>query len=103
MVMTIETRPATAQINCFERKAYADPKRSRAITAEAEKTITRPRNTSNIVTVNSQRSTLTRFAMGHSFHHGGAETRRKNCCLSVFNVDCFGSGRAHFTTEARRH
>ena len=30
-----------------------------------------PTNTSSMVTVNSQRSTLTRFAMGHSFHHGG--------------------------------
>ena len=45
-----------------------------------------PRNTSSMVTVNSQRSTLTRFAMGHSFHHGGAEARRRNCGL--LNFDC---------------
>jgi hypothetical protein len=57
----------------LDKKAEGDPKRSRAITADAEKTITRPRNTSSIVTVNNQRSTLTRFAMGHLFHHEADE------------------------------
>ena|SRR5436305_2894822 len=70
MVTSIAISPATAQINCLERNAYGEPKRSRAITAEAENTITSPTNTSSMVTANSQRSTLTRFAMRHSFHHG---------------------------------
>src|SRR6266851_8048064 len=74
MVTTIAASPATAQINCFDRNAYSEPNRSRAITAEAENTITSPTNTSSMVTVNSQRSTLTRFAMG-----------------------------IHFTTESRNH
>ncbi len=75
MVMTIATSPATAQINCFDRNAYGEPKRSRAMTADAEKTITSPTNTSSMVTVNNQRSTLTRFAMGSSFHHGRADAQ----------------------------
>src|SRR6266550_3229118 len=54
------------------------------MTAEAENTITRPRNTNSIVTVNSHRSTLTRFAMGHLFHHGAV--------MRLLIVDCFGSG-----------
>src|SRR5579872_3059404 len=37
------------------------------MTAEAENTMTSPTKTSSIVTVNSQRSTLTRFAMGLHF------------------------------------
>jgi hypothetical protein len=73
MVTTMAARPATAQTNCFDRKAYSEPKRSRAMTADAENTITSPTNTSNMVTVNSQRSTLTRFAMGSSFQHGGRD------------------------------
>src|ERR1700731_140726 len=77
MAMTMATSPATAQINCFDRKAYGEPKRSRAITADAEKTITSPTKTSSMVTVNSQRSTLTRFAIGSSFHHGGGRGGEK--------------------------
>src|SRR6202158_656732 len=46
------------------------------MTAEALKTITNPRNTRIMVTVNSQPSTLTRFAMGGLFHHGDKGTRR---------------------------
>jgi hypothetical protein len=64
------TSPATAQISCFTKNAYGDPKRSLAITADAEKTMTSPTKTNSIVTVNNQRSTLTRFAMGNLFHHG---------------------------------
>src|SRR5208282_3862718 len=86
MATTIATSPAAAQINCFSKNAYGDPNRSRAITADAENTITSPTNTSNMVTVNSQRSTLTRFAMGSSFHHGVAETQRRNCGLLI--LDC---------------
>jgi hypothetical protein len=41
--------------------------------------MTNPTNTSSMVTVNNQRSTLTRFAMGSSFHHGVTESGRKNC------------------------
>src|SRR5271167_2568671 len=78
--------PAAAHINCFDRNAYSDPKRSRAITADAENTITTPTNTSSMVTVNSQRSTLTRFAMGNSFHHGGMETRRRKLSIVDFRV-----------------
>src|SRR5208283_4803115 len=95
MATTIATSPAAAQINCFSKNAYGDPNRSRAITADAENTITSPTNTSSMVTVNSQRSTLTRFAMGSSFHHGGTEARRRNCrllipdcCLSWFQALC---------------
>jgi hypothetical protein len=40
------------------------------MTAEALNTITSPTKTSSKVTMNSQRSTLTRFAMRVSFHHG---------------------------------
>jgi hypothetical protein len=36
------------------------------------------------VTVNSQRSTLTRFAMGNSFHHGEAEVRRSKLPIVDF-------------------
>src|ERR1700730_342834 len=45
------------------------------MTADALNTITKPKNTRISVTVNSQPSTLTRFAMGDSFHHrrGDAE------------------------------
>src|SRR5438270_2567983 len=89
MVTTIAINPATAQISCLDRNAYGEPKRSRAITAEAENTITSPTKTSSMVTVNSQRSTLTRFAMGHSFHHGAL---RKACGCWGLNVDCFGTG-----------
>src|SRR5437899_4777659 len=92
MVTTIAARPATAQINCFDKNAYGDPNRSRAITADAEKTISSPRNTSSMVTVNSQRSAQTRFAMGTSFHHGDAETRSRNFGCYFRIVDCFGSG-----------
>src|SRR5271166_3175577 len=94
MATTIATRPAAAQINCFSKNAYGDPNRSRAITADAENTITSPTNTSSMVTVNNQRSTLTRFAMGSSFHHGVMETPRKNCRLLILIVDCFGSSRS---------
>src|SRR5580700_9082738 len=93
MATTIATRPAAAQINCFDKNAYGDPNRSRAITAEAENTITSPTNTKSMVTVNNQRSTLTRFAMRSSFHHGGAEIQRRNCRLLILNVDCLGSGK----------
>src|ERR1700724_4083244 len=88
------TSPATAQINCFDRKAYGEPKRSRAITAEAENTITRPTNTSSMVTVNSQRSTLTRFAMG--IHFTTEEGTRGGGI-----VDCFGSLRFASLSEAK--
>src|SRR5208283_544520 len=71
---TIATCPAAAQINCFNKNAYGDPNRSRAITADAENTITSPTNTSSMVTVNSQRSTLTRFAMETHFT---TESRRR--------------------------
>src|SRR5271169_6021713 len=91
MVTTMAMSPATAQINCFDRNAYSEPNRSRAITADAENTITSPTNTSSMVTVNSQRSTLTRFAMGNSFHHGDAGSRRRNCGLLIADVDCLGS------------
>src|SRR5579872_2043326 len=64
MVTTIAMSPAMPQSNCLDRKPYGEPKRWHAITAEAENTITRPTNTSSMVTVNNQRSTLTRFAMG---------------------------------------
>jgi hypothetical protein len=48
-----------------------------AITADALKTITSPIKIKSRVTVNSQLSTLTRFAMERiSFHHGDTETRR---------------------------
>src|SRR5580692_5025149 len=86
MVTTMAPSPASAHTNCFDRNAYSDPKRSRAITADAENTITTPTNTSSMVTVNSQRSTLTRFAMGNSFHHGSAETRRKKLPIVDFQV-----------------
>src|SRR5713101_7018502 len=46
------------------------------MTAEALNTITSPTNTRIRVTVNSQPSTLTPFAMGDLFHHGGARARR---------------------------
>src|ERR1700745_1946864 len=91
MVTVIAARPATAQINCFDRNAYSEPKRSRALTADAENTITSPTNTNSMVTVNNHRSTLTRFAMGTSFHHGVARIQtwkswisRLACCLSLF-------------------
>src|SRR5579864_4556907 len=100
MATIMATSPATAQINCFDKKAYGEPNRSRAITADAENTITSPTNTSSMVTVNSQRSTLTRFAMGHLFHHGG-ESWIRDCWAE--RVDWFGSGEIPFTTEARRH
>src|ERR1700689_1940300 len=86
MVTTIAPSPASAQINCFDRNAYSDPKRSRAMTADAENTITSPTNTSSMVTVNSQRSTLTRVAMGPSFHHGGAEARARKLRIVDFRV-----------------
>src|SRR5882724_2342290 len=63
MANSMTTNPAAAQANCFTRKVDAEPKRSFAITAEALKTITNPTKTSSRVTVNSQRSTLTRFAI----------------------------------------
>jgi hypothetical protein len=53
------------------------------MTAEAENTMTSPMKTSSMVTVNSHRSTLTRFAMGHLFHHG-AKGRIGDC----LNFDC---------------
>src|SRR5580704_16981149 len=84
MVTTMAMSPATAQTNCFDRNAYSEPKRSRAMTADAENTITRPTNTSSMVTVNSQRSTLTRFAMGSSFHHGDAEPRTRKSWIVEF-------------------
>src|SRR5579863_1488338 len=102
--MTIATSPATAQINCLERNAYGDPKRSRAITAEAEKTITKPRKTSSMVTVKSQRSTLTRFAMGHLFHHGGRQSARRllsfDCCLFWYAMHLSWSSRYTLTDES---
>src|SRR5438045_726867 len=45
------------------------------MTAEALNTITRPIKTRIAVTVNIQRSTLTRLAMGNSFHHGDTGSR----------------------------
>src|ERR1700688_1819112 len=62
--MTIAISPAMAHISCLNRNSYADPKRSLAITAEALKIMTSPIKTSIVVTVNIQRSTLTRLAMG---------------------------------------
>jgi len=48
---------------------------SDAMTAEALKTITSPTKIKSNVTVNSQLSTLTRFAMERiSFHHGDTKT-----------------------------
>src|SRR5215471_3821781 len=38
--------------------------------------MTSPTNTRHRVTVNSQRSALTRFAMRNSFHHAGARARK---------------------------
>jgi hypothetical protein len=63
-----------------------------AITAEALNTITSPTKTSSKVTMNNQRSTLTRFAMRISFHHGdivagcivGQEFRRKGYFCGSF-------------------
>jgi hypothetical protein len=46
------------------------------MTAEALKIITNPTNTRIRVTVNSQPSTLTRFATGGLFHHGDEVTRK---------------------------
>src|SRR6202521_5848777 len=47
------------------------------MTAEALKTMTNPIKIKSRVTVNSQLSTLTRFAMERtSFHHGDTGTRR---------------------------
>src|SRR6266567_5191767 len=92
MVTIMARRPATAQTNCFDRNAYGEPNRSRAITADAENTITSPTNTSSMVTVNSQRSTLTRFAMEHSFHHGGGRRGGRTFGIVILRVDCFGSG-----------
>src|SRR5580693_6990822 len=94
MATTIATSPAAAQINCFDKNAYGEPKRSRAITADAENTITSPTNTRSIVTVNSQRSTLTRFAMGNSFHHGAQDARKKNCRLLFFDCCLFWFSRS---------
>src|SRR5271157_5907919 len=84
-----QSRPA--QINCFSKNAYGDSNRSRAITADAENTITSPTNTSSMVTVNSQRSTLTRFAMETHFttesrRHGGLLLR-----ISLRGGNCRGS------------
>src|SRR5580658_10315573 len=73
--------PAAAHINCFDRNAYSDPNRSRAITADAENTITSPTNTRSMVTVNSQRSTLTRFAS--EFHFTTAARRSQKELLIV--------------------
>ena len=39
--------------------------------------------------MNNQRSTLTRFAMGSSFHHGVTEPRSTNCRLSIFDCCLF--------------
>ena len=57
------------------------------MTADALKTITSPIKTSSMVTVNSHRSTLTRLAMGNSFHHGG----NWEAVHLSFDADCFGS------------
>src|SRR6202035_1893898 len=94
MATTIATKPAVAQINCFSKNAYGDPNRSRAITADAENTITSPTNTSSMVTVNSQRSTLTRFAMGIHFT---TEERKRGGGI----VDCFGSLQFASLSEAK--
>src|SRR5580693_7366530 len=84
--------PAAAHINCFDRNAYSDPNRSRAITADAENTITNPTNTRSMVTVNSQRSTLTRFAMGVSFHHASGDAHGRIADWRSLAVACLGSG-----------
>jgi hypothetical protein len=47
-----------------------------AITAEALKIMTSPTKTRIVVTVNIQRSTLTRLAIENPFHHEHAETCR---------------------------
>src|SRR5580658_9718013 len=89
--------PAAAHINCFDRNAYSDPNRSRAITADAENTITSPTNTRSMVTVNSQRSTLTRFAMGVSFHHASRDAHRRIADCRLPTVACLGSGESERT------
>lgn len=61
------TIPAAAHPNCRSRKKYPEPYRSLAITADALKTMTNPMKIKSKVTVKSQLSTATRFAMG-AFH-----------------------------------
>ena len=87
MVTTMARSPATAQINCFDRNAYSEPNRSRAMTADAENTITSPTNTSSMVTVKSQRSTLTRFAMGFHFTMDRRRYGGGNCGCWILSVD----------------
>jgi hypothetical protein len=46
--------------------------------------MTSPANTRSMVTVNNQRSTLTRFAMEILFHHDAAEVRRSKLPIVDF-------------------
>src|SRR2546428_11148774 len=54
----------------------------------------KPMKTRMAVTVNIQRSTLTRLAMGNSFHHGDTEARR------FFHLG-FGAGVYSFGSSGR--
>ena len=57
-----------------------------AMTADALNTITNPTKTRTKVTINNQRSTLMRFAMKNSFHHGDTR-RRENLVVASSEKD----------------
>jgi len=60
----------------LQQEFVGRPEALLAITADALKIMTRPIKTRTVVTVNIQRSTLTRLAIEIPFHHGDTERWR---------------------------